>query len=52
MHWLEPCMLKFLRLKNCCLTPQTSDTLIRTLYAKVILTEELFFNTSYFWGID
>ena len=52
MHWLEHCMYKFFRLQDCCLKPHTSDALISPLYAKVILIEELFFNTSYFWGID
>ena len=52
MHLFEHCMHKFFRLKNCCLKPHTSDALIRTLYAKEILTEELLFNTTYFWCID
>ena len=52
MNFLEHCMQKFFRLKNCCLDPEISDALIRTLYAKVILTEELLVNTTYFWYID
>ena len=34
-------MHKFFRLKNCCLTPHTSDEFIRTLYAQILPLEEL-----------
>ena len=52
MHWIEHCIYKFYSLQDCFVKPHISDALIRTLYAKVIHTEEYLFNTTYLWYID